>query len=140
MSIDAECIFCGIVAGRAPSSTIAATDRAVAFMDINPITYGHALVIPRAHAVDLLDVTPDDLAACAQLAQDVAERATSRLGADGVNLFNCSGAAAWQTVFHFHIHVIPRFEGQPDKDSSRLPWDSVPGDPEQIRQIARQLS
>lgn len=135
-----DCIFCGIVAGNVPSVTIAQTERAIAFMDVNPVTHGHTLVVPRAHSTDLFDITPDDLAACSELAQDIAARAKSRLGADGVNLLNCSGAEAWQTVFHFHLHVVPRFGDEPDKDSIGLPWDQRPGDPEQIRQIGRELS
>lgn len=140
MAQEAECIFCRIVAGGLPSTTIAETERAVAFMDISPATQGHALVIPRVHATDLLDIAADDLDACSQLAQEIAARATSRLGADGVNLLNCCGSAAWQSVFHFHFHVIPRFRDTPEKDSIRLPWDEVPGDPEQIRRIGRILS
>lgn len=140
MSVSPDCIFCGIVAGDVASTTIAETERAVAFMDINPVTRGHALVIPRAHATDLLDVAPDDLVACSHLAREIATRAKERLGADGVNLLNCCGAVAWQSVFHFHFHVIPRYRDQPERDSIGLPWDSVPGDLEQIREIGGLLS
>jgi histidine triad (HIT) family protein len=104
------------------------------------VTEGHALVISRAHATDLLDIDPDDLAACVHLAQEVAARAKVRLGADGVNLLNCSGADAWQSVFHFHLHVIPRFKDQPGKDAIGLPWDSVPGNLDEIERIGRHLS
>lgn len=134
------CIFCGIAAGDIPSHTIAEIDRAIAFMDINPVTPGHALVIPRSHATDLLDVAPDDLAACADLAQDIAHRAKDRLGADGVNLLNCSGQAAFQTVFHFHIHVIPRYTDQPDKDVIGLPWAAAPSNSDEIERIGSLLS
>jgi histidine triad (HIT) family protein len=140
VAADSHCLFCGIAAGEIPSTTIARTERAVAFMDINPATHGHALVIPRAHATDLLDIAAEDLAACVNLAQEIAGRARDRLGADGVNLLNCSGAAAWQSVFHFHFHVIPRFRGRPDKDAVRLPWEPVPGDLDAIRRIGEQLS
>lgn len=139
MSVVGGCIFCGIVAGELPSTTIAETERAIAFMDINPATPGHALVVPRVHATDLLDVSVEDLAACSQLAQEIAGRVKDRLGADGVNLLNCCGRAAWQSVFHFHLHVIPRYERQPDKDSARLPWIPRPGDPAEIARIGTQL-
>jgi histidine triad (HIT) family protein len=129
MAADPDCVFCGIVAGTVPSTTIAQTERAIAVMDINPVTPGHALVIPRAHAVDLHDVKPEDLTACAQLAQEIAERAKSRLGADGINLLNCSGVAAWQTVFHFHVHVVPRFKDQPGKGRHRPAMDHRPRQP-----------
>ena len=109
-------------------------------MDINPVTPGHTLVAPLSHATDLFDVTAEDLVACVHLAQQIAERARDRLGADGVNLLNCSGAAAKQTVFHFHVHVIPRFEDQPSKDRIGLPWESVPGDLDEIERIGALLS
>lgn len=140
MAQGTDCTFCGVVTGDVPSTTIAQTERAVAFMDTNPVTHGHALVVPRVHATDLLDIAPDDLAACSELAQDVARRAKDRLGANGVNLLNCSGADAWQTVFHFHLHVVPRFRDEPGKDALGLPWNQIPGDPQQIREIGRRLS
>ncbi len=80
------------------------------------------------------------MAACAQLAQQIAGRAKDRLGADGVNLLNCNGEAARQTVFHFHIHVIPRFKDQPGKDRIGLPWDSVPSNPDEIERVGNLLS
>lgn len=135
-----DCIFCGIVAGDLPSTTIAETGRAIAFMDINPVTPGHVLVIPRAHATDLLDTKTEDLAACIDLAQQIAQRAKTRLGADGINLLNCSGEAAWQTVFHVHIHVIPRYANQPGKDCIGLPWQRAPSDPDQIAELGRILT
>jgi histidine triad (HIT) family protein len=140
VSAEPDCIFCAIVAGTISSTTIAQSERAIAFMDINPVTHGHALVVPRAHATDLLDITADDLAACVHLAQEVAARAKDRLGADGVNLLNCSGIDAWQSVFHFHLHVIPRFKDQPGKDAIGLPWDSVPGNVAEIERIGNHLS
>lgn len=140
MDTNTDCIFCRIVAGTALSTTIAESERAIAFMDINPVTRGHVLVVPRSHAVDLFDIEPDDLAACAVLAQEIAGRATERLGADAANLLNCSGEAAWQTVFHFHIHVIPRFKDQPGKDCIGLPWNAVPSDIDEITWIGQQLS
>ncbi|MTD47076.1 HIT domain-containing protein [Conexibacter sp. W3-3-2] len=140
MPADPDCIFCKIVAGDLPSTTIAETERAIAFMDINPGTRGHALVIPREHSRDLLEIAPDDLAACASLAQEIAGRAKDRLGADGVNLLNCCGADAWQTVFHFHLHVIPRYKDQPEKDALRLPWVPAPGDMDDIAAAGKELS
>ena len=92
---------------------MAEDERTIAFMDINPATRGHALVVPREHAGDLLEIGEDDLSACAAAARRLAARAKDALGADGVNLINSCGSAAWQTVFHFHLHVIPRYARRP---------------------------
>jgi histidine triad (HIT) family protein len=132
----ADCIFCKIVAGELPASIVDEDEQTIAFMDINPATRGHALVIPRAHATDLLEIEPSQLTAVSVAAQRLAARAKERLGADGVNVINSCGAAAWQTVFHFHLHVIPRYQGDP----LRLPWMPAPGDLEEIAAAAAKLS
>ncbi|HEX4807071.1 MAG TPA: HIT domain-containing protein [Conexibacter sp.] len=123
-----NCLFCKIVAGELPATIVDEDARTVAFMDINPATRGHALVVPRAHATDLHEIGDEDLQACALAARRLAERMRARLGADGVNLINSCGAAAWQTVFHFHVHVVPRYVGDP----LELPWVPAPGDMEEI--------
>jgi histidine triad (HIT) family protein len=133
---DPDCIFCKIVAGELPATIVDEDERTLAFMDIAPATRGHALVIPRAHSGDLLSVDPNDLSAVALAAQRLAGNAKERLGADGVNLLNSCGRAAWQTVFHFHVHVIPRYEGDP----LRLPWVPSAGDSERIAAAAQELS
>ena len=130
-----DCIFCQIVAGEGPATIVDSDERTVAFMDIHPATRGHALVVPRAHYADLAEIPDDELATCVQAARRLAERAVERLGADGVNLLNAQGRAAWQTVFHFHFHVIPRYEGDP----LRLPWTPGPGDPDEIAAAAGEL-
>lgn len=132
---DPDCIFCKILAGELPATIVDADERTIAFMDIAPATRGHALVIPRAHATDLMDVPDADLSAVVAAARRLAARMRQRLGADGVNLINSCGPAAWQTVFHFHVHVIPRYTGDP----LRLPWTPAPGDPEQIAAAAQEL-
>ena len=136
MAADPDCLFCKIVAGELPSTRVDEDERTIAFMDINPATRGHLLVVPREHSTDLLEVGPEDLAACAAMAQKLAARVTERLGADGVNILNSRGRAAWQTVFHYHLHVIPRYDGDP----LRLPWTPAPGDRDEIAAAARELS
>ena len=131
-----DCIFCKIVAGELPATVIDSDERALALMDINPATRGHALVIPRAHAQDIGDIGAEDLAATIALAQRIAVRARRKLGADGVNLIHSAGSAAWQTVFHFHIHVIPRYAG----DALRQPWSPAAGDPQELAQAAAALA
>lgn len=133
---DPDCLFCKIVAGDVPATIVAEDERTVAFMDINPANPGHMLVIPRSHAKDLLEIDPEDLAAVARQGKVLAQRAVDVLGADGVNLLNSCGADAWQTVFHLHLHVIPRYKGDP----LRLPWDPKPGDMADIASIGERLA
>jgi histidine triad (HIT) family protein len=125
---DPDCLFCKIVAAEVPATVVGEDERTLSFMDINPATRGHALVVPREHAADLLEIGQEDLAAVAAAAKRLAARAKEALGADGVNLINSCGAAAWQTVFHFHVHVIPRYRDDPLK----LPWVPAPGDADEI--------
>jgi histidine triad (HIT) family protein len=135
MAADPDCIFCKIVGGELPATRVAEDDRTVTFMDINPATRGHVLVVPREHTRDLLEIDPEDLDAVNRAGQKIAQVMGERLGADGVNLLNSCGRAAWQTVFHFHLHVIPRY----DADPLRLPWTPGPGDRDEIAAAARDL-
>jgi histidine triad (HIT) family protein len=135
MTADPDCLFCGIVAGTIPSERIDENERTVAFMDINPATPGHALVVPREHTADLMEIGEEDLIATILAAQRLSARMKDALDADGIDLINACGAAAWQTVFHFHIHVVPRYEDDPLK----LPWVPEPGDSDEIAQMAQKL-
>ena len=130
-----DCIFCKILAGELPGTIVDEDERTVTLMDINPATRGHMLVIPRAHSTDLLAIDLEDLRAVALASQRQAVRAKELLGAEGVNLVNSCGALAWQTVFHFHMHVIPRYTGDP----LRLPWVPAPGDPAEVAAAAQEL-
>ena len=135
MARDPDCLFCKIVAGEIPGTKVAEDERTVAFMDINPATRGHLLVVPRDHSADVTEIPPEDLDAVARMGQRMARQVKDKLGADGVNLLNSCGSPAWQTVFHFHLHVIPRYEGDP----LRLPWVPGPGDSDEIAAAAREL-
>jgi histidine triad (HIT) family protein len=130
-----DCLFCKIAAGEVPAKVVDSDERTISFMDINPATRGHALVIPRRHSADIHEVDPEDLAACMEAARRLAARARDRLGADGVNVLNSCGRAAWQTIFHFHVHVIPRYADDP----LRLPWTPAPGDEDEITAAAAEL-
>ena len=135
-----HCLFCGIVTGAVPATMIAEDDATCAFMDINPASDGHLLVIPKHHSRDLLEIPPVDLAAVTLTAQRIAKAAVAELGADGVNLLNCCGADAWQTVFHFHLHVIPRYRDR-YKDRLKLPWTpGVAGQESVISDLGVRLS
>jgi histidine triad (HIT) family protein len=129
---ETDCLFCKIIAGEVPSQRVDEDERTVSFMDINPWTRGHALVVPRAHSKDLREIDPEDLTAVVLAAQRLARRAVDRFDAAGVNLLNSCGAAAWQTVFHFHVHVIPRYADDP----LRLPASPKRGDPDEIAAAA----
>jgi len=131
-----DCIFCKIVAGELPATIVDSDERTISFMDIRPGARGHALVIPRAHAADVHTIDPEDLQAVAVAAKRLAARMRDKLGAEGVNLLNSSGAAAWQTVFHFHMHVIPRHAGDP----LRLPWVPARGDMDDIAAAGAELA
>lgn len=131
------CIFCAIIAGEAPAQILDSDDHTVAFMDINPATRGHALVIPRRHSRDLLEVPGEDLARTTAASRKLAMRMLETLDPrpDGFNLLNCCGSAAWQTVWHFHMHVVPRYADDP----LELPWAPRPGDADVIAAAAAQI-
>ena len=130
-----DCIFCKIVAGEIPAQRVDEDEHTIAFMDLNPWTRGHALVIPRAHSRNLYEVGDEDLAHTARAAKRLAVRMRDRLGCDGVNLINSCEPAAWQTVFHFHLHVIPRYDDGP----LQLPTHPREADPDELVQVAEEL-
>ncbi|CAN5140201.1 MAG: HIT family protein [Thermoleophilaceae bacterium] len=130
-----DCIFCKIVAGELPAEKVAEDEHTIAFMDLNPWTRGHALVIPRNHSRNLYDVDPEDLRHAVVAAKRLAERMRDRLGCDGVNLLNSCEPAAWQTVFHLHLHVIPRYEGDP----LRLPGQPQRPEEGELARVAAEL-
>ena len=136
MAADPDCIFCKIVAGEIPSTRVHEDERTVAFMEVNPGTKGHLLVIPKEHVADLHAISDDDLAAVARTARTMATAATDKLGAEGVNIIQNNGRAAWQTVFHYHVHVLPRYAD----DTIELPWVPSPGDPDEIAKTAEELT
>ncbi len=130
-----DCLFCGIVAGDVPGQIVDSDENTVAFMDINPATRGHALVVPRNHSTDLMEISDEDLSNTMLAARRLAQRMQDVLEPAGFNILNSCGSAAWQTIFHFHVHVIPRYEDDPLK----LPWVPGPGDEEEIAAVAAEV-
>jgi histidine triad (HIT) family protein len=130
-----DCIFCAIAAGDGPAEIVDSDEHTVAFMDINPATRGHALVIPRAHSVDLIEIPDEDLERTMVAARRLTRRIDAALEPDGFNILNACRPAAWQTVFHYHLHVIPRYEDDPLK----LPWVPGPGEADEIAAVADQI-
>jgi histidine triad (HIT) family protein len=130
-----DCIFCKIVAGEIPSEIVQEDEHTVAFMDLNPWTRGHALVVPRNHSRNLYEIGDEELGRTTAAAKRLAQRMRDGLGCDGVNLLNSCEPAAWQTIFHFHIHVIPRY----DDDPLQLPTRPQEADKEDLAAVANEL-
>ena len=135
MSSQAECIFCGIVAGSRPCHKVIETEAALAFMDIHPASEGHTLVIPKRHCETVFDITDEDMRAVAALVRRVAAAIRTQLAPDGLSIAQVNGTAAGQTVMHYHVHLLPRTQGEP----MRL-HGSRPADPDQLATLARALA
>ena len=132
---DPDCIFCKVIAGEIPGEIVDSDELTVTVMDINPATRGHVVVIPRNHSRDLLEASEEDLNATMAAARRVAARMQETLSPDGFNVLNNLGRAAWQSIFHFHVHVIPRYEDDP----LQLPWLPEPADPAELAAVADDL-
>ena len=136
MATDPNCLFCKIVAGELPCFRLYEDDLTLAFMDINPFNDGHALAIPKAHHVDVGDVPPEIAGAAMAAAVRVARAVEKVVSPDGINLVQANGPGAGQTVFHFHVHVFPRRNG----DDARLNWGHRPGDLDRIRAFGEKIA
>ena len=123
-----DCVFCKIRDGQLPSMKLYEDERTLCIMDINPLNPGHCLVLTRTHAATLLVSDPADLAAAMATAQKVALAIQEALKPDGLNLLQANGAAAFQSVPHFHLHLIPRWTN----DGKGFDWTLVKGDRAQI--------
>ena len=130
-----DCVFCKIRDGQIPSARVYEDDRTIAFMDINPLNDGHTLVIPRAHAATLFEADEADLRAAIATAKRVAVAIQDGLHPDGLNLLQANGAAAFQSVPHFHFHLVPRFTG----DGKGFDWPMVAGDRGRIQAAAEKI-
>lgn len=106
-----DCIFCAIGAHQAPAEVVYEDDETIAFLDISPVAEGHCLVVPKAHARNVFDISPQVAGATMQAAVRVAQAVRRAVKADGMNLWQSSEPVAGQTVFHFHIHIVPRWYG-----------------------------
>jgi histidine triad (HIT) family protein len=130
-----DCIFCMVLRGEIPSETIYEDEHTVAVMDINPWTRGHAVVFPRKHAKDLFEIEDEELQHVAVAVKRVAAKMRDTLGCDGLNLIQSNGSAAWQTIFHLHVHVIPRYDG----DGVLRPWTPGKASPEELARMGALL-
>jgi histidine triad (HIT) family protein len=131
-----DCIFCKIVAGEIPSRKIYEDEGHIAFLDIFPAGRGHALVIPKAHHVDIHSISADEYAALAKSAKQVADVLHDKLGSEGTTIMQMNREAGWQTVFHAHMHVIPRWPN----DALHKPWDITPSNDADLEKIQNLLA
>ena len=138
--MEQKCIFCAIASKQIPSSVIYEDEKVLGFLDINPLTEGHTLVIPKYHAENVFDISEEDLKHISAVAQRIADKMREAINAEGVDLFQASGQAADQQVPHFHLHVIPRKTG--DQLSLHEWWVSQikKVEPEKLNELARQLA
>lgn len=127
-----SCIFCAIVERTAPARILYEDERTLAFVDIVPLTRGHALVVPKVHTENLFEISSDDLASVTATTQRIALAARAAFEPDGLNLFQTNGAVAMQTVFHLHVHVLPRYVG----DGFGLVLERRPGTDEELEDTA----
>ena len=112
MAESTQCVFCKIVRGELPAVKVHEDERTLTFMDIQPASPGHALVIPKTHAPNLLEITEPELFVVAATTQRIARAVQKALAPDGIRIVQTNGAAAGQSVFHYHVHIIPMQEGQ----------------------------
>ena len=130
-----ECVFCKICQGQLPSMKVYEDERTLAIMDINPLTSGHCLVLTKAHAATLWESDAEDLQAAILTSQKVANALREAVKPDGLNVLQANGTAAFQSVFHFHLHLIPRW----NKDGKGFDWTPVPGDRAQIIAVGERV-
>ncbi|HEX2441722.1 MAG TPA: HIT family protein [Methylomirabilota bacterium] len=130
-----DCVFCKIRDGDIPSMRIYEDDRTLGFMDINPVNSGHCLIITKTHAPTVWDSDPEDLQAAITAAQKVAVALKTAVKPDGLNMLQANGPAAFQSVPHYHLHLIPRWHN----DGKGFDWPLVPGDRAQIQAIGLRL-
>jgi histidine triad (HIT) family protein len=112
LNFDESCIFCKIVQKQAPSSVVYEDETVLAFLDIRPLNMGHVLVIPKEHFVDIFDIPEPQLCQVQKVAKLTAFAVKESVNADGISIIQQNGKAAGQDIFHLHVHVVPRFEGQ----------------------------
>ena len=128
-----DCIFCKIAAGEIPSFKVYEDDFVLAYLDINPFTKGHTLVIPKAHSEGLVDTSDETLAAVIARVKKVAAHLKAALPCDGFNILQNNGEAAGQTVKHLHFHIVPRYGNEP------IAFESHAGDMAELKVLAERI-
>lgn len=131
-----DCIFCKIANGEIPSSTIYEDEDFRVFLDLNPATRGHALIVPKEHFADLFELDDELAKKAIILAKKLADHMKQALGCVGFNLVQNNGEAAGQTVFHFHLHLIPRYE----KDGAGITWNPGTASSGELKELVNLLA
>jgi histidine triad (HIT) family protein len=134
--LDADCIFCKIIRGEIPSFKVWEDEATYAFMDINPVAPGHALIVPKFHTPNIYEAPADWLGPVMGSVSRVARAVRDELKPDGMNILQANDKGAAQSVFHIHFHVIPRNLG----DGLTMNWDIVPGDMAEIGALAEKIA
>lgn len=134
-----DCLFCKIVKGEIPSTKIFESDKTLAFLDINPLTKGHCLVMPKDHHENVFDIPLEDLKILITDAKQLADVLRGSLEADGINLINASGVAAEQSVFHFHIHIVPRYDDDGLQMNQWWQTKTKPVSLEELKKLAEEI-
>jgi len=126
-----ECLFCKIVEGAIPSRKVFESKDCYAFLDIFPAAKGHTLVIPKKHHTDIHDIDSQTYSSVAAAAKEVADLLRVKLGSEGTTIFQMNREAGWQTVFHLHMHVIPRWSD----DGLHKPWDIAAASDNELEEV-----
>jgi histidine triad (HIT) family protein len=134
----ADCIFCKIVKGDIPCFKVYEDDRVLAFEDVNPISEGHTLIIPKAHAENIWEISGEDLTAIHLASKKVADAIKEVLNPAGVAVFQLNGRGVNQVVMHYHLHLIPRVSGGPELTMTA--WELIPGDMDAIKQTSDRIA
>ena len=133
-----SCIFCKIANGEIPSKTLYEDEKFRVILDLGPATKGHALILPKDHFANLYELPEEEAKDVIVLAKKMAAKMTEKLGCDGFNLVQNNGEVAGQTVFHFHMHLIPRYKN--GKNSDILTWSHETFTPEELAEIKEKLA
>ncbi len=131
-----DCIFCKIASGEIPSKTLYEDEKFRVILDLGPATRGHALILPKTHAADLFELPDETAAEVLVLAKKMGITLKEKLKCDGLNLVQNNGAVAGQTVNHFHLHMIPRYQG----DGQKIGWTPKKTDPEELEAIQKEIT
>lgn len=134
--IDNNCIFCKIANGEIPSKTLYEDEEFRVILDLAPATKGHALILPKSHYKNLYELPDETAAKVMKLAKKMATTMTEKLGCDGFNIVQNNNEVAGQTVFHFHMHLIPRYEN----DNQRISWNPLEMTQDELEAVKKQIT